>query len=125
MARASRVYYQNAVYHVSIRGNNRQDVLGAEADKQSFLVSLDKFRCRLDFKLYAFCLMDNHAHLIINTNGRANISKVMHAITLSYSVKFRKRYRYSGYVWQGRFKSNDGKRGRKGDRTKRGQVKQQ
>ncbi len=50
--------------------------------------------------------MDNHVHLVIETNSIVNISKIMHALTLSYSVKFRKKYSYSGYVWQRRFKSN-------------------
>lgn len=56
--------------------------------------------------MYCFALMDNHAHLIIEARNRTNISKIMHALTLSYSVKFRKKYTYTGYVWQGRFKSN-------------------
>jgi len=50
--------------------------------------------------------MDNHVHLIIEVNSRINISKIMHAVNLSYSVKFRKKYGWTGYVWQGRFKSN-------------------
>jgi REP element-mobilizing transposase RayT len=50
--------------------------------------------------------MDNHAHLLVGTNSRINISKIMQAVTLSYSVRFRKKYLYTGYVWQGRFASN-------------------
>lgn len=106
MGRKTRVYYNHAVYHVSIRGNNRQAVLKAGEDKKSFLETLSKFRERFGFKLYGFVLMDNHAHLVVETNTIANISKVMQAITLSYSQKFRHKYNYTGYVWQGRFKSN-------------------
>lgn len=106
MARADRIYYQNAVYHVCIRGNNRQFILQKEEDKISFLESLEKFRSRFGFKLYCLIVMDNHVHAIIKTNSSINISKIMQAITLSYSVKFRKKYGYCGYVWQGRFKSN-------------------
>ncbi len=106
MGSIKRFYYCNAVYHVCIRGNNKQYILQEGQDKIIFLRSLEKFRNRFGFKLYGFVVMDNHAHLIIQTNSLINISKVMHAITLSYSVKFRKKYGYSGYVWQGRFKSN-------------------
>jgi REP element-mobilizing transposase RayT len=106
MARRKRLYYDHAVYHTSIRGNNRQAVLKTDKDKLAFLATLSKFKERFDFKLYAFVLMDNHAHLVVETNQIANISKIMQAITLSYSQKFRHKYHYSGYVWQGRFKSN-------------------
>lgn len=106
MARQERIYFESAVYHITIRGNNKQNILKEDKDKESFLESLAKFKFRFGFKLYGFVLMDNHVHLIIGTNSKVNISKIMHAITLSYSVKFRKKYLYSGYVWQGRFKSN-------------------
>jgi len=106
MGRAVRVYYNHAVYHVTTRGNNRQMILKAEEDKIAFLRILSKFKERFGFKLYAFVLMDNHVHLLVETGSRVNISKIMQAITLSYSQKFRHKYHYSGYVWQGRFKSN-------------------
>ena len=106
MARYSRIYFKNAVYHVCIRGNNRQPVLKGDENKFLFLESLSGFKSRFGFKLYGFVLMDNHAHLIVETSDTINISKIMQAVTLSYSVKFRKRHSYSGYVWQGRFKSN-------------------
>ncbi len=106
MGSIKRFYYRNAVYHVCIRGNNRQFILLEEQDKIIFLRSLERFRARFKFKLYGFVVMDNHVHLIIQTDNLINISKIMHAITLSYSVQFRKKYGYTGYVWQGRFKSN-------------------
>ena len=56
--------------------------------------------------MYCLVIMDNHVHLIIKVNSLISISKIMHAVALSYSVKFRKKYGYTGYVWQGRFKSN-------------------
>jgi len=106
MARGRRVYYDRAVYHISIRGNNRQAVLKTDEDKRAFLETLSKFKKRFAFKLYALVLMLNHSHLVVETNHIANISKIMQAITLSYSQKFRHKYNYTGYVWQGRFKSN-------------------
>lgn len=106
MTRYSRIYFENAVYHITIRGNNKQEILKTDKDKELFLESLQKFKSRFGFKIYGFVLMDNHAHLVLQTNHKINISKIMHAICLSYSVKFRKRYPYTGHVWQGRFKSN-------------------
>jgi putative transposase len=106
MSRYKRLYFNQAVYHVCVRGNNRQYILREEADKITFLESLDKFRRRFGFSVYCFVVMDNHAHLIIKVTSPINISKIMHAVNLSYSVKFRKKYGCTGYVWQGRFKSN-------------------
>ncbi|MCX5706223.1 MAG: transposase [Candidatus Omnitrophica bacterium] len=105
MAREGRIYFCDAVYHISIRGNNRQDVLGSVEDKKIFLESLSKFKLRFGFKLYGLVLMDNHVHLVIRATNGKSISKIMQAIILSFSVKFRKKHNYSGYVWQGRFKS--------------------
>lgn len=98
MARANRLYFNNAVYHICIRGNNRQYILKEEKDKISFLESLERFRSRFGFKVFCFVVMDNHVHMIINVNSQTNISKIMQAIMLSYSVKFRKKYGYTGYV---------------------------
>ena len=106
MVRQVRVYFNNAGYHVCIRGNNRQGILKDDEDKEMFLRSLSKFKLRFGFKLYALVIMDNHVHLIVQTTHNITISKIMHALTLSFSVQFRKKYHYSGYVWQGRFKSN-------------------
>jgi len=106
MSNRRRIYYNQAVYHICIRGNNRQNILKEAEDKIVFFESLSKFKERFGFKVYAIVVMDNHAHLIIEATGIITISKIMHAIILSYSVKFRKKYHYSGYVWQGRFKSN-------------------
>lgn len=106
MARQKRLLFTKAVYHVCIRGNNRQYVFREKEDKISFLESLSKFKERFGFKLYGLVLMDNHPHMIIETSDSMSISKIMQAIALSYSFKFRRKYGYTGYVWQGRFKSN-------------------
>ena len=106
MGRIKRIYYNNAVYHISIRGNNKQVILREDLDKIVFLKTLRKFKNRFKFKLFGFVIMDNHVHLVIETNDSINISKIMQAVALSYSQKFRHKYNYTGYVWQGRFKSN-------------------
>jgi len=106
MANRKRIYFCDAVYHITVRGNNKQNVLGTVEDKKIFLGSLSKFKFRFCFKLYGLVLMNNHAHLIIRVVNNINISKIMQAISLSFSCKFRKKYSYSGYVWQGRFRSN-------------------
>ena len=106
MVRQRRLYYVNAVYHVTFRGNNKQRIFDKDEDKKDFLISLVKFKIRLHFKVYGLCLMDNHGHLVIEAGAQFDISKIMHAVLLSYSLKFRRKYNYTGYVFQGRFNSS-------------------
>ena len=101
----NRIYYQNAVYHVFVRGNNRGMILKHKSDKMDMLVSIKKFQERRGFKMYGFVLMDNHAHFVIEVNHTHSISKIMQSILLSYSTKYRRKYEYVGHVWQGRFQS--------------------
>ncbi|MCB9747821.1 MAG: transposase [Candidatus Omnitrophica bacterium] len=105
MIRPRRFYYAKSIYHVIARGNNRQKILKYPTDKQSFLNSLTKYKGLFSFRLYAFVIMDNHIHLMIEADEHFNISKVMQRILLSYSAKYRRKYKYVGHVWQGRFVS--------------------
>lgn len=105
MARPKRIYYENAVYHITGRCNNKQPLLNSNESKIDFLNTVSKYKKRFGFKLYCFAIMDNHIHLIIETNRLFNISKVMQAIMLSFSLKFRMKNEYTGHVWQGRFRS--------------------
>lgn len=105
MGRIKRIYFTRGVYHICIRGNNKQTILKGVEDKEAFLETLAKYRKRFGFKLYGYAIMNNHAHLVMEANEKSNISKIMQAITLSYSKKFRSKYNYVGYVWQGRFRS--------------------
>ena len=105
MTRYKRVYYSQAVYHVIFRGNNRQVILLENSAKEMLLDIVERYRRRLGFTLYAFVVMDNHVHLVVQTSERHNISRVMQSILLSYSCWFRRTHDYVGHVWQGRFKS--------------------
>ena len=105
MSRSKRVYYGNAVYHVIFRGNNRQDILKLKSDKQDLLNSIQKYQERKEVRIYGFVFMDNHAHMIMEVGENHNISKVMQALLLSFSAKYRRKYDYVGHVWQGRFQS--------------------
>jgi putative transposase len=105
MSRFKRLYYGNAVYHVIFRGNNRQDILKLRSDKLDLLNFIGKYQERKEVKVYGFVLMDNHVHMIMEVGENHNISKVMQALLLSFSAKYRRKYDYVGHVWQGRFQS--------------------
>jgi REP element-mobilizing transposase RayT len=73
-------------------------------DKDKYLLFIQKYQKKLGFKVYAYCLMTTHGHLIIDANG-ADISKVMHGINQCYAQYFNFRHKRHGHVFQDRFKS--------------------
>jgi putative transposase len=87
------------------RGNNRQDVFHKPADFEAFLVSLAELKERKPFKLYGYCLLDNHFHLLLRPTGDASISRIMQSLLISHTQRYHRHHRSGGHVWQGRFKS--------------------
>jgi putative transposase len=92
------------VYHVINRGNNRQDVFHKPADFQAFLAALADLKDRKPFDLYAYCLLNNHVHLLLRPKG-PTISRILQSLLVSHTQRYHRHYRSGGHVWQGRFKS--------------------
>jgi REP element-mobilizing transposase RayT len=104
MARKPRVELRGGLYHVITRGNDRQTIFHRAADYQKFLALLTKEKQRLPFYLYAYCLMPNHVHLLIERQVD-DIGRIMHRLLTGYSQYFNRRYRKVGHVLQGRHKA--------------------
>ncbi|MBN1459703.1 MAG: transposase, partial [Armatimonadetes bacterium] len=98
-----RICMPGMIYHVTVRGNNRQKVFLDDDDYERFRSLLQRYSAKFEFKLYAYTLMPNHVHLLMETSAGGSISKIMHGINLSYAKYFNSRYDRSGHVWQGRF----------------------
>ena len=105
MGRSLRIYYPGLIYHVINRGNNRQAIFLEDEDFKRYLGVLYRFKKFYDFQLYAYCLMTNHDHLLVRVSEKGSISKIMQSITLAHTKHYHFKYRTSGHVWQGRFKS--------------------
>ena len=103
MARPLRIQYEGAVYHVTSRGNARQDIFLDDKDRSDFLESLVRIADRFDWLCHAYCLMNNHYHLLIET-PRANLSQGMQLLNSMLSQRFNRRHKRVGHVLQGRFK---------------------
>jgi len=80
-------------------------VLKGEEEKGLFLSSLARYKKRFGFKLYGLVIMDNHFHLLLETNETNDISKVMQSFLLSFGNRYRKRHHYAGHLWESRFQS--------------------
>jgi putative transposase len=103
MPRSARVTIQNGCYHIITRGNQKQTIFIKEEDYQKYLYFLKKYKKRYKFKLYCFCLMPNHIHLMMEVDDPNKLSKIMHGINLSYAIYFNYKYKKSGHLWQDRF----------------------
>jgi len=104
MARQLRIQYPGALYHVTSRGNEKKDIFQHDSDREKFLAYLKEAKERYKLLLYAYALMDNHYHLLIET-PLANIAQIMHYINTSYTVYFNRKNSRYGHLFQGRYKA--------------------
>lgn len=104
MARPYRLQGEHCFYHVMSRGDDRKKIYGQPGDYGKFMDYALKAKKRYSYHLYAYCLMPNHFHLLVETM-LPNISQIMHYIKGSYTTYHNIRYRRCGHLFQGRFKS--------------------
>jgi REP element-mobilizing transposase RayT len=104
MARPPRLEASGTVYHVMARGNERRAVFRDDADRERYLSRLAHYREKFGFKLLAYCLMDNHVHLAIES-GDEPLSRIMAGLQSSYTQGFNRRHRRVGHLFQGRYKA--------------------
>ena len=104
MARPLRLEYKGALYHVTSRGDRREDIFEDDDDRLQWLDNLGKVCSRFNWRIHAYCLMDNHYHLVLETPD-ANLSKGMRQLNGVYTQYFNRRHNRVGHVFQGRFKA--------------------
>ena len=102
--RKPRLEIQGGLYHIITRGNNRQLIFGSDDDRGKFLLQLAHQKARLPFYLYAYCLMPNHIHLLIERQDDS-ISRIMQRLLTAYSQYHNRKHRKSGHLLQGRYKA--------------------
>lgn len=102
--RKPRLEIEGGLYHIITRGNNRQLIFGSDDDYRKFLLQLVHQKARLPFYLYAYCLMPNHVHLLIERQDDS-ISRVMQRLLTAYSQYHNRKHRKSGHLLQGRYKA--------------------
>jgi putative transposase len=102
MARKLRVEYEGAIYHVTVRANGKGDLFADDRDRRYLLermaAAVETYRVRL----YQFCLMSNHFHLVVETPG-GNLGQFMQGVLTGYGVYYNRRHGSHGHVTQGRY----------------------
>jgi len=104
MARALRITFPGAFYHVTSRGNERKAVFKSLSDRDKFLEYLESATQRYDARIHAYCLMENHYHLLLETPA-GNLSRIMRHINGAYTTYFNVKRDRSGHLFQGRYKA--------------------
>ncbi len=104
MPRKLRVEYEGAIYHVMNRGDRRERIFVDRRDRECFLATLADVCGKTGWQVHAYCLMDNHFHLVVET-PRANLVAGMRWFLGTYTSRFNRRHRFHGHVFSGRYKS--------------------
>ena len=102
--RKLRIIFKNALYHIISRGNNKKHIFHDSEDRLKYMELLKKAKFDFNFKFYAYVLMDNHTHLLIETPD-ANISDGMKMLNLSYCKYFNSKYKKVGHLFESRYKA--------------------
>lgn len=102
--RRSREKSFSKVYHVIIRGINKQNIFLDDQDFKKLKKELKKTKEKYKYEIYAYALMRNHIHIVINDKND-NLSRIIQSINISYSIYFNKKYDRIGHLFQNRFKS--------------------
>jgi REP element-mobilizing transposase RayT len=102
MARPLRLEYENAIWHLTARGNEQRDIFRDDIDRERFLLLLSQTVIRFGWRLFAWVLMSNHYHLVLQT-PQPNLSRGMHWLNGRYAQWFNRRHDRRGHLFQGRF----------------------
>jgi len=104
MPRMAREKSESGIYHVMLRGINQQNIFENEEDNKKFLEIIEKYKKETDFKIYAYCLMGNHVHLLIK-EGKEEFSNTMKRIGAGYVYWYNWQYGRKGHLFQDRYRS--------------------
>ena len=104
MARPLRIEFAGALYHVTSRGDRREDIFVEDADREAFLQGLSEICQRFGVTCHAYCLMTNHYHLVLET-VQANLARALRQLNGVYTQRFNRRHSRVGHVFQGRYKA--------------------
>ena len=102
VARKLRVEYEGAIYHVTVRSNGGRGLFKNDGDRRYLLDRLGEAAATYQVRVYLFCLMSNHFHLVVET-PKANLGRFMQGVLTGYGVYYNRRHRLHGHVTQGRY----------------------
>src|SRR5699024_6218007 len=106
MVRKPRRKSQTGIYHIMLRGINRQTIFEDDEDRIRLLSTIKRYKEKSNFKLYGYCLMNNHIHLLMQEVDET-ISQTIKRVSASYVYWYNNKYSRCGHLFQERFKSEN------------------
>jgi len=105
MPRVARIVVPDVPHHVTQRGNNRQDTFFVDDDYETYLAILGKQAARYGLRIFGYCLMTNHVHLIVVPGAKESLAKTIGRTDFLYTRYINRLHGRSGHLWQNRFYS--------------------
>lgn len=105
MPRTARAVAAGFPHHIIQRGNNKEKVFFEEEDRQKYLELLKKYSDKWECPILAYCLMNNHVHLLARPKREESLYKMMQGITLCYTQHINRKYERTGRLWESRYHS--------------------
>ena len=106
MPRLARVVIPNLPYHITQRGNRRDDVFFDDEDREFYLQTLKEYAKKFEVEVWAYCLMTNHIHLILKPSTEKGLQQVLKPLHMRYAQYINKKMGWKGHLWQGRYFSS-------------------
>jgi len=105
MPRVPRSYLKTSFFHIIIQGINKNFIFEYPEDIKYYISIMYKIKEEHGIKLIAYCIMNNHAHILIETENLKELSKYMQRLNTKYGMYYNKKYNRVGYVFRDRYKS--------------------
>lgn len=109
MARKSRKNYYSEFFHIMVQGINKEFIFKAKEEKEKYLKILKENceKCENDTKIIAYCMMDNHAHILFHSDKTKDITKIMSKTNTKYAIYYNKKNDRCGYVFRDRYRAEE------------------
>ena len=106
MPRQPRLVIVGYPHHIILRGNNKNSIFYNDEDMSFFIKCLKESKEKIKSKIYAYCLMTNHVHLLIEPLTEDNLGSLIQSLGRKYVQYINKKYKRTGTLWEGRFRSS-------------------
>ena len=105
MPRIARNQYNGKIFHITVKGINSEYIFDNNEDKTEYLKLLHEKKININIKILAYCIMNNHAHILLKCEEISEISEFMKKVNTAYAIFYNKKYDREGYVFKNRFYS--------------------
>ena len=102
---ARKVFKGEKLFHVMVQGIKKEKIFLEEREKLEYIKLFHMYEKEFEIKVICYCIMDNHAHMLVDINEIANLTKFMHKLNTSYAIYYNKNKNRVGYVFRNRYKT--------------------